>query len=78
MWASNLSGSVSLGAKFGPRRQYRYSASKPLCYWFNGSMLPTKGRSPHRGGLDVYDLPRHPSAGSCLSPLAYDLERILR
>ena len=50
MWASNLSGSVSLGAKFGPRRQHRYSASKPLCYWFKGSMLPTKGRPPHRAG----------------------------
>ena len=66
MWASNLSGNVSLGAKFGPRRQHRYSASKPICYWFKGSMLPTKVRPP--GGLEVYDLPRHPSAESCLIP----------
>jgi hypothetical protein len=36
----------ALGAKFGRTAtigsQYRYSASKPLCYWFKGGMSPTK------------------------------------
>jgi hypothetical protein len=41
MWASSLSGSVRLGREARTRRQYRYSASKPLCYWFKGGMSPS-------------------------------------
>jgi hypothetical protein len=46
-------------AQARPRRQYRYSASKPLCYLFKGGMSSTKDAPPNRARtLDA--LPRHP------------------
>ena len=31
--AAQLTSGKLAGGVMGPRRQYRYSASKPLCYW---------------------------------------------
>jgi hypothetical protein len=50
MWASNLSGNVSLGAKVGPRRQYRYSASEAALLPVQGQYVATKGRPPYGAG----------------------------
>jgi hypothetical protein len=72
---------VGQGFVFGrearPRRQYRYSASRLLRYWVKGAMSPTKSASV-TVVRTLFALPRHASAGSYLSPLAYDLEQILR
>ena len=73
MWTSSLSGSVRLEREARTRRQYRYSASKPLCYWFKGGMSPSKaarlGRSTFYRDIQRWIMPE---------PLEYDLEQILR
>ena len=59
-----------------PPASIGYSGSKALLP-VQGQYVVHKGQPATAGGLDVYDLPRHPKRGIMPESLEYDLEQIL-
>ena len=77
MWASNLSGSVSLGARFGPRCQHRYSARSPSVSGSRAARCPQRA-ARHTGPGSTPTIYRDIKRGVTPESVEYDLEQILR